>query len=148
MWPEMKENEGLGGLRRHAVSRNFSGQARARAPAPPEIVLIARTTCEQPGCACDWHPIFLRFQYHPHAFFSRIEPVRKPCGSRCACHCHVDLSNRSAVAKMASKVPFAKQKQLAQKTVGSRDHCTSRVCSGLVDGVAQGCNIRSPVALA
>ena len=46
------------------------------------------------------------------------------------------------------KVAFAKQKQLAQKTVGSRDHCTSRVCSGLVDGVAQGCNIRSPVALA
>jgi hypothetical protein len=42
----------------------------------------------------------------------------------------------------------AKQKQLAQKTVGSRDHCTSRVCSGLVDRVAQGCNIRSPVALA
>jgi hypothetical protein len=34
----MKENEGLGGLRRHAVSCNFSGQA------PPEIVLIARTT--------------------------------------------------------------------------------------------------------
>ena len=45
-----------------------------------------------------------------------------------------------------SKVAFAKQKQLAQKTVGSRDHCTSRLCSGLVDGVAQGCNIRSPVA--
>jgi hypothetical protein len=44
MWPEMKENEGLGGLQRHAVSYNFSGQARARAPAPPEIVLIARTT--------------------------------------------------------------------------------------------------------
>ena len=42
----------------------------------------------------------------------------------------------------------AKQKQLAQETVGSRDHCTSRVCSGLVDGVAQGCDIRSPVALA
>ena len=34
---------------------------------------------------------------------------------------------------MAPKVAFAKQKQLAQKTVGSRDHCTSRVCSGLVD---------------
>src|SRR5439155_20628398 len=102
----------------------------------------------QPGCACDWHPIFLRFQHHPHAFSSRIEPVSKPCGSRCACHCHVDLSNRSAVAKMALKVPFAKQKQLAQKTVGSRDHSTSRVCSGLVDGVAQGCNIGSPVALA
>ena len=34
----------------------------------------------------------------------------------------------------------------AQKTVGSRDHCTSRVCSGLVGGVAQGCNIRSTVA--
>jgi hypothetical protein len=49
---------------------------------------------------------------------------------------------------MAPKVPFAKQKQLAQKAVGSRDHCTSRVRSGLVDGVAQGCNIRSPVALA
>jgi signal transduction histidine kinase len=49
---------------------------------------------------------------------------------------------------MAPKVAFAKQKQLAQKTVGSRDHCTSRVCRGLVDGVAQGCNIRSPVALA
>jgi hypothetical protein len=49
---------------------------------------------------------------------------------------------------MAPKVAFAKQKQLAQKTVGSRDHCTCRVCSRLVDGVAQGCNIRSPVALA
>jgi signal transduction histidine kinase len=60
----------------------------------------------------------------------------------------VGLSNRSAVEKMPPKVAFAKQKQLAQKTVGSRDHCTSRVCSGLVDGVAQGCNIRSPVALA
>jgi len=96
---------------------------------------------------------FLRFQ-HPrmrryrHAFFSRIGPLRKPCGSRSTCHCHVGLSNRSAVEKMAPKVAFAKQKQLAQKTVGSRDHCISRVCSGLVDGVAQGCNIRSPVALA
>ena len=40
------------------------------------------------------------------------------------------------------------KKQLAQKAVGRRDHCTSRVCGGLVDGVAQGCNIRSPVALA
>jgi len=49
---------------------------------------------------------------------------------------------------MSSNVAFAKQKQLAQKTVGSRDHCTSRVYSGLVGGVAQGCNIRSPVALA
>jgi len=58
------------------------------------------------------------------------------------------LSNRSAVEKVAPKVAFAKQKQLAQKTVGSRDHCTSRVCRGLVDGVAQGCNIRSPVAVA
>jgi hypothetical protein len=60
----------------------------------------------------------------------------------------VGLSNRSAVEKMAPKVAFAKQKQFAQKVVGSRDHCTSRVYSGLVDGVAQGCNIRSPVALA
>jgi len=58
------------------------------------------------------------------------------------------LSNRSAVEKMAPKVAFAKQKQLAQKAVGRRDHCTFRVCSGLVDGVAQGCNIRSPIALA
>jgi len=58
------------------------------------------------------------------------------------------LSNRSAVEKMAPKVAFAKQKQLAQKAVGSREHCTSLVCGGLVDGVAQGCNIRSPVALA
>jgi len=49
---------------------------------------------------------------------------------------------------MAPKVAFAKQKQLAQKAAGSRDHCTSRVCGGLVDGVTQGCNIRSPVALA
>src|SRR5580765_6824845 len=45
---------------------------------------------------------FLRFQ-HPrmrryiHAFFSRIGPVRKPCGSRSTCHCHMGLSNRSAV---------------------------------------------------
>src|ERR1700756_3088356 len=148
MWPEMKENEGLIGLRRHAVSCNFSGQARAQAPAPPEIVLIARTTRKEPECVCDCIPIFLRFQHHPHAFFSRIEPVRKPCGSRSTCHCHVGLSNGSAVEKMAPKVAFAKQKQLAQKTVGSHDHCTSRVCSGLVDGMAQGCNIRSPLALA
>src|SRR4029077_10554221 len=35
-----------------------------------------------------------------------------------------------------------------ETSAGSRDHCTSRVCRGLVDGVAQGCNIRSPVALA
>jgi hypothetical protein len=49
---------------------------------------------------------------------------------------------------MAPKVPFAKQKQLAQKAVGSRDHCTSCVCRGLVGGVAQGCNIRSSAALA
>jgi hypothetical protein len=83
-----------------------------------------------------------------HAVFSRIEPVRKPYGSRSTCHSHVGLSHRSAVEKMAPKVAFAKQKQLAQKMVGSSDHCTSRVCSGLVDGVAQGCNIRSPVALA
>jgi len=47
---------------------------------------------------------------------------------------------------MAAKGAFAKQKQLAQETVGSRDHYTSRVCSGFVDGVAQGCNIRSPAA--
>ena len=83
-----------------------------------------------------------------HGIFSRIEPGRKPCGSRSTCHCHVDLSNRSAVEKVALKVAFAKRKQLAQKTVGSREHRTSRVCSGLVGGVAQGCNIRSPVALA
>jgi len=58
------------------------------------------------------------------------------------------LSNRSAVEKMAPKVAFAKQKQLAQKAVRSRDHCNSRVCGGLVGGVAQGCNILSPTALA
>jgi len=58
------------------------------------------------------------------------------------------LSNRAAVEKMAAKVAFAKQKQLAQKAVGSRDHRTSRVCTGLVGGVAQGRNIRSAVALA
>jgi hypothetical protein len=50
------------------------------------------------------------------------------------------------------RVQFSKKthgdKQLAQKTVGSRDHCTSRVCSGLMDRVAEGCNIRSLVALA
>ena len=148
MWPEMKENEGLGGLRRHVVSCNFSGEARARAPAPPEIVLIAGRRASSRDVLAYWHPTFLRFHHHPHAFFSRIGPVRKPCGSRSTCHCHVGLSNRSAVEKMAPKVAFAKQKQLAQKTVGSRDHCTSRVCSGLVDGVAQGCNIRSPVELA
>src|SRR5258708_24315386 len=87
-------------------------------------------------------PVFCASCLSPCVFF----PVRKPCGSRSTCHCHVGLSNRSAVEKMAPKDAFAKQKQLAQKTVGSRDHCTSRVCSGLVDGVAQGCNIRSPVA--
>src|SRR6266404_9736186 len=96
---------------------------------------------------------FLRLQHprmrrYPRAFFSRIGPLRKPCGSRSTCHCDVDLSNRSAVEKMAPKVALAKQKQLAQKAVGSRDHCTCRLCSGLVDRVAQGCNVRSPVALA
>jgi hypothetical protein len=58
----------------------------------------------------------------------------------------VGLSNRSALEKMAAKAAFAKQKE--PKMVGSRDHCTSGICSGLVDGLAQGCNIRSPVALA
>jgi hypothetical protein len=58
------------------------------------------------------------------------------------------LSHRSTVEKMAPKVSFAKEKQLAQETIGSRDHCTSRVCSGLVDGMAQRCNIRSPGTLA
>jgi hypothetical protein len=58
----------------------------------------------------------------------------------------VGLSNRSALEKMAAKVAFAKQKE--PKMVNSRDPCTSRICSGLVDRVAQGCNIRSPVALA
>ena len=103
---------------------------------------------EHPECVCEWHPFFLRFQHHPHAFFSRIGPVRKPFGSRSTCYRHVGLSNRSALEKMAPKVALAKQKQLAQKTVDSRDHSTSRVCSGLVDGVAQRRNIRSPVALA
>jgi hypothetical protein len=50
------------------------------------------------------------------------------------------------VEKVAAKVAFANQKQLAQKTVGNRDHSTSRVWSRFVDGVAQGCNIRSPAA--
>src|SRR6266513_475596 len=94
---------------------------------------------------------FLRFQYprmrrYPHAFFSRIGPLRKPCGSRSTWHCHMGLSNRSAVEKMAPNVAFDKHKHLAQKAVRSRDHCTSLVCGGLVDEVAQGCNIRSPVA--
>jgi hypothetical protein len=83
-----------------------------------------------------------------HAVFSRIEPSRKSYGSRSTCHYHVGLSNRSAVEKIAPKVAFAKQKQLAQETVDRCNHCTSRVCCGLVDGMAQGCNIRSPVALA
>jgi hypothetical protein len=58
------------------------------------------------------------------------------------------LANRSDVEKMAPKVAFANEKQLAQKTVGGRDYCTSRVCSGLLGRLAQGCNIRSPVARA
>jgi hypothetical protein len=78
-----------------------------------------------------------------HAFFSRIEPVRKPYGSGSTRHWHVGLSNRAAVEKMATEVTFAKQKQLGQKTVGSCDHCTFRVCSRLVDRMAQGYNIRS-----
>src|SRR5436189_5395300 len=35
MWPEMKENEGLGGLRRHAVSCNFL-ETSAQAPRSPQ----------------------------------------------------------------------------------------------------------------
>jgi len=111
-----------------------------------------------PGIACAYAlAIAIRVSYdsstaeasrYRHGIFSRIEPGRKPCGSRSTCHCHVDLSNRSAVEKVAPKVAFAKRKQLAQKTVGSRDNRTSRVCSGPVGGVAQGCNIRSPVAQA
>jgi len=145
----MKVWTGFGVMQCHAI---FWTHSRKR-PDRPRIVLIARTTRKQPKWACGLASDFLRFQHpgvrrYPHAFSSRIAPVRKPCGSRSTCHCHMGLSNRSAVEKMAPKVAFAKQKQLAQKAVGSRDHCTSRVCSGLVDGVAQGCNIRSPVALA
>ena len=139
----MKVWAGFGVMQCHAI---FWTRSRKR-PDRPESFWLPRRLAK-PQCACDWHPIFLRFQHHPRALFSRIEPVRKPCGSRSTCHWHVGLSNRSAVEKMAPKVAFAKQKQLAQKAVGSRDHCTSRVCSGLVDGVAEGCNIGSPVALA
>jgi len=133
----------------HAI---FWKRPRKR-PDRPRVVLIARTTRKLAEMGLRLASDFLRFQHprmrrYPHAFFSRIGPLRKPCGSRSTCHCHMGLSNRSAVEKMAPKVAFAKQKQLAQKAVGSRDHCTSLVCSGLVDGVAQGCNIRSPVALA
>src|SRR5438094_6305802 len=136
----MKVWTGFGVMHCHAI---FWKRPRKR-PDRPRVVLIARTTpfkAAEMGLrlASD----FLRFQHprmrrYPHAFFSRIGPVRKPCGSRSTCHCHVGLSNRSAVEKMAPKVAFAKQKQLAQKTVGNRDHCTSRVCSGLVDGGGTG----------
>src|SRR5205823_5763224 len=103
-----------------------------------------------PGIACAYAlAIAIRVSYdsstaeasrYRHGIFSRIEPGRKPCDSRSTCHCHVDLSHRSAVENVAPKVAFAKQKQLAQKTLGSRERRTSRVCSGPVGGVAQGCN--------
>jgi hypothetical protein len=97
--------------------------------------------------------IFLRFKHlgrrrYPHGVFSRIKPGRKPFGSRSTCHCHVGLPNRSGMEKIAPKAAFARQKQFAQKTIGSRDHCASRVWIRLVGGVAQGCNIRWLVALA
>jgi hypothetical protein len=135
-------------MQRHAIFVD----ALARAPRiTPKSFCLPRRLAQ-----ADTLAIGIRFSYDSsaldealsHAVFSRIAPVCKPCGSRSTCHCHVDLSNRSAVEKMASEVVFATQKQLAQKPVGSRDHCTSCVCSGLVDGMAQGCNIRSPVALA
>src|ERR1051326_5869743 len=66
-----------------------------------------------------------------YAVFSRIDPVHKPYGSRSTCHCDMGLSHRAAVETMAPKVASAKQKQLAQKTVGSRSYRTFRVCSGL-----------------
>jgi hypothetical protein len=113
-------------------------------------------------CEFAWHPMLMRLglncgsiTFHhtgrgpyPHALFSRFEPGREPRGSCSTCHCRVGLSNRSAVEKSASKIASAKQKQLAQKTVGNRDYCASRLYGWLVDGVAQGCNIRSPTALA
>src|SRR6266403_4555023 len=78
MWPEMKENEGLGGLQRHAVSCNFSGQARARAPAPPEIVLIARTTRKVAGMRLR---IGIQFSYDsstiPMHFFRELDPLAR-----------------------------------------------------------------------
>jgi hypothetical protein len=145
----MKVWTGFGVMQCHAI---FWTRSRKR-PDRRRIVLIARTTRKAAEMGLRLASDFLRFQHrrmrrYSRAFFSRIEPVRKPCGSRSTCHCHLGLSNYSAVEKMPPKVGFAKQKQLAQKTVGSRDRCTSRLCSGLVGGMAQGCNIRSPVALA
>jgi hypothetical protein len=46
MWPEMKENEGLDGLRRDATSCNFLDRRVNEHQRPAEIVLIARTTRE------------------------------------------------------------------------------------------------------
>jgi len=63
--------------------------------------------------------IFLRFQHHPHAFFSRIGLVRKPCGSRSTCHCHVGLSNRSGVEKMAPKVALLSKNNLLKKRLAA-----------------------------
>ena len=67
--------------------------------------------------------IGIQFSYdsrdHPHAFFSRIGPVRKPCGSRSTCHCHVGLSNRSAVEKMAPKVALLSKNNLLKKRLAA-----------------------------
>ena len=84
----------------------------------------------------------------PMRFFRELNPVASHVAVAALAIATWVFLNRSAVEKMAPKVAFSKQEQLAQETVGSRDHCTSRVCSGLVGGVAQGCNIRSPAALA
>src|SRR5205085_864100 len=64
-----------------------------------------------PGIACAYAlAIAIRVSYdsstaeasrYRHGIFSRIEPGRKPCGSRSTCHCHVDLSHRSAVEATA-----------------------------------------------
>src|SRR6266513_3217552 len=56
---------------------------------------------------------------YPHAFFSRIEPGRKPCGSRRTCHCHVGLSNRSAVEKMAPKIALLSKNNLLKKRLAA-----------------------------
>src|SRR5215471_14241003 len=70
----MKVWTGFGVMQCHAI---FWTRSRKR-PNRPRIVLIAQMTCK-PDCACDWHPIFLRFQHirtrrYVMRFFRELNP--------------------------------------------------------------------------
>ena len=148
MWPEMKENEGLGGLRRHACHAFFwtgvcasTSAARNRFDCPDDAQVAGMRL-----------RIGIQFSYHsstiPMRFFRELDPFAS----------HVAVAALAIATWVFLIVPLWRRwrprllllsknnllkKRLAAATIG-----TSRVCSGLVDGVAQGCNIRSPVALA